>query len=67
MSLNPQHIIFDGQTGSCDIDFDYTLSKALKLDTLPLTHEQSMLNMTPQGNIDLFEVLYQLMTDFYPD
>jgi hypothetical protein len=66
MSLNPQHIIFDGRTGCCDIDYDYTLENTLKLNTLPLTHEQTMLNMTPSGNIDFFEVLYELMADFYP-
>jgi hypothetical protein len=31
MSLNPRHIIFSGSAGSCNINFDVALSRALRL------------------------------------
>lgn len=38
IDLNPKHLIFDAYKNTCDIDYDYALSKFLKLNRLPLTN-----------------------------
>lgn len=64
-SMHPQYISIDSQNRT-ELCFQEVLEKSLRLHTLPLSHEQQMLSMTPNENVDMHSILLELMQSVHP-